>query len=162
MGLQMVGSLLHLALTPTPDFWYLPHSSSAASSAEGLPSRPCLPSRSVDSGFFLSGWSVSVSLSTLLSDQPRDSSTLPAGHPGPAASLRVTLEFPSLPKDNPRPGWVPQLLTNTATSFLSSCPFSLPIPFFLPTTSLPLYELVTLTMTYSVPQFPQLSLLTQG
>lgn len=73
-------------------------------------------------------------LSTLLSDQSRDSFILLAGHPDPAASLRVILEFPSLSKGHPRPCWGPHVLINMATSFSPpQVPFPCPYPsFFLP------------------------------
>lgn len=129
------GRLLHLI--PIPDPWHLPTPLSIRLSRSS-PSWPFPPSRSSDSDLCHTGWSVPVRLSALPSDQPWDSSTLPSSHPGPAASLRVALQLPSLLEGHPRPCWGPQLLTNTATPFLSSpCPFSLPTPFFLPATSLP-------------------------
>lgn len=85
VGLQLVGSqlrptLIRLLIT-------------ASRSAEGL-----LPtSRSIHSGLVPTGWSVSKSLSALLSDQPGDPSTLLAGHPGLTTSPRVTLELPIHP-----------------------------------------------------------------
>ena len=69
-----MGSQLRLALTP--DSWHPPECSAAASSAEGLPARPFPPLGSVDSGLCLTGCSVSVRPSVLLSEHPRGSSTL--------------------------------------------------------------------------------------
>ena len=67
VDLQTVGSLLHLI--PIPDLWDLPTPLSSRLS-RGSPSWPPPPFRSTDSGLCLTGWSVSVRLSALLSDQP--------------------------------------------------------------------------------------------
>lgn len=119
VGLQMVGSQLRLTLTRL----LVPADSSSQQAQQRVSSPPLPPSRSVDSGLCPTGWSVSMCLSALLSDQPGDPSTLLAGHPGLATSLRVTLELPILPE-----GHLSSLL-------LMSLP--LPTPFFLPATSLP-------------------------
>lgn len=87
----MVGTQVHLAL-PLGDSHLTPHQRQK-DSPPGL-SHPL----EAEILAFVSLGGVSVFLSARLSDLPLDSSTQEAGNPGPATSLKVTLELPSLPQ----------------------------------------------------------------
>lgn len=81
----------------------------------------------------LTGCSVSVRPSILLSEHPLGSSTLLAAT---RSCYFPKGDFQLSPPQGPSRG--PQPLFKPQTSFLSSSPFSPPTPFFLPTTFLPL------------------------
>lgn len=111
MGLQMVGTRLYLALTledthPTP---YQEQKDSPPSFCHPLEAQILT---------FVSVGGISLYLSALLSDPPLYASTPVAGNPGPATSLKVTLELSSFPKAsqgltgslNLLPTWSPPLL----------------------------------------------------